>query len=326
MNTKYPAFEPHFFFRNKHFNTLYRYLFSKEKIQYRRVRISTPDSDFIDLDFSTSNAQNIVIGVHGLEGSSASAYIQSLGIYARKKGYDFVAVNLRGCSGENNQKLYSYHSGKTEDIVTVLQFIRSAYSYENYYLVGYSLGANLVLKFMGEFATTHAQWIKACVGVSVPCDLKATALTLDAPKNWLYRKGFLMTLKRKALQKVKAFPQSGITIDSIKKIASLVSYDQYFTAPANGFASAFDYYKKSGCKQFLSKIQGPVLLITALDDPFFNEKCYPYAEASNNKQVSLLFPKYGGHVGFYEGFSKKKQNWLERVIFTFFDQNKVSDH
>ncbi len=316
-------FKPNLFFRNKHFNTLYRFFLNTTSVSFTRERMDTSDSDFIDLDVSSVKSNKVIIAIHGLEGSSDSSYIKSLTQYANQQKYDVIVMNQRGCSGEPNLLLSSYHSGKTNDLLEVIHFVEKKELYNEIHIVGYSLGGNLTLKLMGELGKNHLSIIKTATGVSVPCELKGSSEVLNNGFNKLYQHGILQSLLKKAEQKMEKFPNSGIDKDKILKAKNFEAYDEYFTAVVNDFQSADDYYKKSSCKQYIKDIKVPSLIISALDDSFLSDDCYPYEEVKNNKYVQLLTPKYGGHVGFYTSFNKEKNYWLEKQIIDFIENRIV---
>ncbi len=309
------------FFKNKHVNTLYRHFAYKTKIRYIRERIQTSDADFLDLDKSLQNSNKLIVAVHGLEGSAGSNYIQSLVHKANSNNYDVIAINLRGCSGEPNHKLESYHSGKTEDLRDVVQYINNHYSYKEINIVGYSLGGNLTLKYMGEFAEKLPKNITSSVAVSTPCDLKSSALKLSKGINKIYELDFLISLRKKSKKKFLQFPDHHLDEKKILKSKTFKDFDNYFTAAANGFKNADDYWKKSSCKQFLPFINKPSLLISALDDPFLGKSCYPFKESEYHKYFHFLPVKHGGHVGFCESFNMKKNTWLNNTILDFIKNN-----
>ncbi|NPA44445.1 MAG: alpha/beta fold hydrolase [Chlorobi bacterium] len=314
-------FKPNVFFKNKHINTIYRHFVSKTEVNYERERMQTRDGDFLDLDKSLKNSNKLILAIHGLEGSSDSTYIKSLVHSANNKGFDVIALNLRGCSGEQNKKLNSYHSGKTEDVWDVIQYINEKYSYEEINIVGYSLGGNLTLKFMGEFAEKLPKNIKSAVAISTPCDLKGSAYTLSKGFNKVYQYRFIKSLRKKSEEKFQLFPNNNLNENKILASKSFKEFDNYFTAKANGFKNADDYWKKSSSKQFIKFINKPTLLISALDDPFLNESCYPFEEAKNHKHFNFLPTKYGGHVGFYQNFNSKKNTWLNDTILNFINKS-----
>ncbi|MCK5539070.1 MAG: alpha/beta fold hydrolase [Bacteroidales bacterium] len=311
--------QPNLFFRNRHFNTLYRYLTNNTSLDYKRERMFTTDADFIDLDIASVQSNKAIITIHGLEGSSNSSYIRSLSQMANQHKYDVIAINLRGCSGEPNLTLGSYHSGKTDDLLEVIQYIEAKNSYKEIHLVGFSLGGNITLKLMGEFATTLPKILKTAVAVSVPCDLKGSAEKIDQFSNKLYQYNFLKTLREKAKHKIKRFPNANVSATKVLNATNFNEFDEYFTAAAHGFKDADDYYKKSSSKQFIKDITRPSLLISALDDPFLSESCYPFVEATHHKHFHLLTPRHGGHVGFYSHFIKNKNHWLEKQVLNFIE-------
>lgn len=315
------SLQPVFLLKNKHVNTLYRYFFSNTKVNFVRKRMQTQDNDFIDLDFNQNHFDKIVILIHGLEGSSNSNYIHTIADTLHNSKYDTVAFNMRSCSGEPNNLLSSYHSGKTEDLVEVISFIETNYAYKQIHIVGYSLGGNLTLKFMGEFAAKMPKLVTSAVGVSVPCDLEGSVISISLPENKIYNNGFLKTLKKKALQKAVLFPDNNLDIARIKKTKNFYDFDDLVTAPINGFKNAKEYWKLSSCTQFLPQIKLPTLLISSKDDPFLNAACLPVQEAVKSKSFTFIETEYGGHIGFVAGFRMKKQRWLENKIAAFIIKN-----
>jgi len=283
--------------------------------------METKDNDFIDLDFSTVQSDKIAIAIHGLEGSSDSNYIKTITQTLNQNKIDVVAFNMRSCSGEPNRLLSSYHSGKTEDLFEIIQFLEQHYHYTDIYIIGYSLGGNLALKFMGEYAQKMPKIVKLAVGVSVPCDLEGSVEAISKKENKIYRNGFLKTLKQKALHKANQFPKANLEVNRIKKATNFYEFDDLVTAPIHGFKNAKAYWTQSSCKQFITKINLPTLLITAKDDPFLNEECHPVKESKNNDNFTFLQTQYGGHIGFVNGFILRKQRWLEDKILTFIQEN-----
>ena len=156
------------------------------------------DGDFLDLDFSMVGSENLVIAMHGLEGSSASKYMISACNYLNSKKMDVLALNFRGCSGEDNLKLYSYNSGKSDDLYEVIAFVSDNYNYNNIFLLGYSMCVNIALKYLGENSDVP-KIIKGAVAISVPCDLEGSSHKLGKWYNKIYMAEFLKTLKKKSL-------------------------------------------------------------------------------------------------------------------------------
>jgi len=314
------TFTPKYLFRNKHFNTLYRTLSTKPhkfKINYKRERINTPDNDFIDLDISSVQSKQAVIAIHGLEGSAQSLYILSLVKYLNSQKIDVISVNLRGCSGEDNKFLYAYHAGFTQDLECVINHILKNHTYQSINLVGYSLGGNMVLKYMGENGLNVPKIVKCCIAVSAPCNLEDSSKELAKKSNFIYMTAFLKSVKEKARLKFKQFPNHKLNKKHILASKSFIEFDNYFTAPVFGYKLAEDLYHANSCKPLLQAIKKPALLITALDDPFLGKDCYPFNEAKNHNYFDLLVTKYGGHVGYNGGFKKSENYWSEKYISSF---------
>ncbi|NOR28994.1 MAG: alpha/beta fold hydrolase [Lutibacter sp.] len=310
------SYQAPFLFKNGHLNTVYKTLFYKHTINYHRKRIDTPDDDFLDLDFSTVGSETMVIAMHGLEGSSQSSYLISVINYLNSKNMDCVAVNFRGCSGEDNNQLYSYHSGKTDDLETVINYLLENYNYKNIVLLGYSMGGNITLKYMGETAAINSK-IKGAIAVSVPCDLRGSSYALASWSNSIYMNKFLKTLKEKTLFKIHKFPKNTIDIYKAQNANSFEDFDNAVTAPLFGYKNAEDYWETCSSKQFIPAIDKPTLLINALDDSFLSKSCFPISEAENNSNFNLELPTYGGHVGFNTSFFGKDILWSENRILSF---------
>lgn len=319
------TYKPNFPFTNTHFNTLFRTFFTYESASYTRERLELNDGDFMDLDFSKVGSKSIVIALHGLEGSSTSKYIIATTNQLNKNNFDVVAVNFRGCSGELNRVYSSYHSGRTEDLDAVIQYVKSNYNYKKIILLGYSLGGNMTLKYLGEQSQNLDQNITCAIVVSVPCDLASSSKALENKGNILYMKRFLRTLKSKTLTKLKDYPDAPLNIDAIKNARNFYDYDSLYTAPANGFSSAEDYWKQSSSKSYLRQIEIPTLLISGRDDTFLGDDCFPFEIAENHKFLHLEVPEFGGHVGFNQNIIGKKGYWLEKRIISFIqEQNNLN--
>jgi predicted alpha/beta-fold hydrolase len=300
---------------------MYRPIFIKETCNYTRKRIVTWDNDFIDLDFSKANSNTLAILIHGLEGSSESKYMISTTNELNGKGIDTVSVNLRGCSGEDNLLLGTYHSGKTEDVDFIVNHILDNYEYENIIIIGYSLGGNLTLKYMGEFSETLSPKIKGAIATSVPIDIASSETEMDKLKNKFYIDQFLKSIRLKVLEKSYKFPEFQLDKDKLFKAKRFKHLEYLYTVPVFGFKSPEDYWEKASAKPYISKIKQPTLLINAEDDSFLSKECFPFEEAENSKIFFLEVPKYGGHVGFISTFNQNESRWLEKRISRFIEEN-----
>ena len=302
-------YRPNLALRNGHFNTIYTALYRKlEKPKYKRSRLNTPDGDFLDVDCLLEKNDKACFLLHGLEGSSDSQYMKSIGMLLATNGWDVYALNWRGCSGEANLKLTSYHSGFTDDLAFILNSYASSYSQVQ--IIGYSLGANVLLKYLGENPSEVPSNVVRAFAVSTPCHLSDGAQELKKKSNWFYTQNFLKTLKEKMVIKEKQFPGQ-VDLSHLKKIKEVWDFDEYYTGPMNGFEGAEDYYSKAMSLQFLPSIDRETHIITAIDDPFLADSSSPFAQAKNSKHVNFYPSAYGGHVGFY---SHNNETWIDQII------------
>ncbi len=304
------------FFRNGHRQSIYPTIFRKVKgVQYRRERVTTPDDDFLDLDWMSVDSDKLVIISHGLEGNSSRAYVKGMVKAVTKAGFDALAWNFRGCSGTVNRQPKLYHSGFYEDLETVIEHVFKNFGYREVNLVGFSMGGNVSLVYLGRQGLSIDPRIKKCITFSVPCDLKAGSEQIAKPGNQIYMKRFLRLLHEKIKAKKPAFPDL-FDDRNYQLIKNFYDFDNRYTAPLHGFIDAHDYWQQCSSKKFITTIRVPTLLINALDDPFLSESCYPFTECSNNPYLSLETPKHGGHVGFVT-FNRDNSYWSEKRCVAF---------
>lgn len=265
-----------------------------------RERINLADGDFLDIDWSFSNneSKKLAILLHGLEGNAQRPYIKGQGSILKKHNWDIAAVNFRGCSGEPNLLYQSYNAGKTDDLEAVIHHVLEKDNYDEIVLIGFSLGGNLLLKYLGEKDYFPKQ-IKKGVAISTPLCLKSSLQSLENFHNWIYRKTFLSKMRKKYKIKMKDFPEE-MSVSDYNKINSLFDFDNVYTAPAHGFKDAFDYYEKNSSLPFLPNIHIPVYILNAENDSFLSTECYPKELAYKMKNLNLEISQYGGHVGFYK--------------------------
>ncbi len=293
-------FKPLWVFRNSHLSTIYSGLIRRIRIKQQRERIHLRDGDFLDLDWSYGSSQSdkLIVLLHGMEGNGQRPYVSGVAQYFNAQSMDAVCVNFRSCSGENNNSYSSFHSGQTDDLDDVIKHLVSNYHYSSIFLKGISLGGNIVLKYLGETPKISPK-IKAAMAVSVPIDLAGSSEMLHQFKNILFHIYFMIGLKLKLKQKHRQFPEK-LSKKDLWSIWTLRGVDERYTAPANGFKNADDYYNKSSSKYYLSAIKTPVLLLNALDDSFLSASCFPFEMAKNHSFLHLETPKHGGHVGFIQ--------------------------
>ncbi len=292
--------KPTFLFKNGHFSTIYSAkLRPVPKLLQEREQLQLPDSDFLDIDwsFSQNPSKKVAILLHGLEGNAQRVYMTGQGKVLVENGWDVASMNHRGCGGEDNLLYESYNSGRTYDLEFLVEFILNKDRYDEITIIGFSLGGNLVLKYLGECDTVPKQ-LKKGVAVSSPLQLDSSLESLVKRENWIYNKTFINDLRKKYKRKMPRFPEK-MNLADYKQITSLLAFDNLYTAPAHRFADAHDYYKKSSSLQFLPNIKTPVLILNAMNDSFLSKDCYPTEIASESKNIFLETPEYGGHVGFH---------------------------
>jgi len=217
------------------------------------------------------------------------------------EGFDVLTWNYRGCSEELNRKAIFYHSGATYDLMTVVT--HSQKNYQEVYLIGFSLGGNLTLKFLGEVKNSLSK-IKRAVAISVPLDLGGSCDKISTGENLVYSKRFLNTLKVKVARKSTLFP-SELPLEKLKSVKTLREFDEVITGPLHGFEGAEEYYQVNSSLQFLDRIETPTLILNAQNDPFLSKSCFPEPLAKKLDRVFFEFPKHGGHVGFVTPSNEK---------------------
>jgi predicted alpha/beta-fold hydrolase len=292
-------YKPPFYLFNAHLQTIVPGLFRKvEGVHYTRERIDTSDGDFLDLDWSVKGNKRIAILSHGLEGDSYRPYIRGMVKELNANGWDAVAWNFRGCSGEVNRNLRFYHSGATEDLEEVIRHVLQKNQYQSIVLIGFSLGGNLTLKYLGEQSKNIYPQIKKAVVFSVPCDLQTGSLKMAGFGNKVYMTRFLRHLRKKVQAKAALMPDK-IHDREYHLIKNFRDFDDRYTAPLHGFKDAIDYWTQCSSRNFLHTIAIPTLIVNAKNDPFLSPECFPENQVKELQHVFLEIPQEGGHCGFY---------------------------
>ena len=308
-----------------HSQTLWRKFAGSPAVNHVRERVELSDGDFIDIDWLTAeeraknSAQPLVFILHGLCGSSSSSYVLSLQTLLIENGFNSVVMNFRGCSGELNRKAQAYHSGVSHDLEEVLRNVISQHKPEAVSLVGYSLGANVLLKWLGE----HHDYSKVdkAVAVSTPFTLGLCSREMLSGLSRFYGRYFTKRLLSDYLHKGKEFElqdkgpelEELLGLGDVSRVSNIWELDDQITAPLHGFESANDYYKRCSSIKFLPEISASTLLIQSYDDPLVPPVALPEAGMVSESTVMELSPK-GGHVGFV---SAQNSNWLEHRILKF---------
>jgi predicted alpha/beta-fold hydrolase len=306
-------FDPPRFLRNPHLQTILPILWPRRlHVAFERERLELPDGDFVDLDWLRTGRSRVAIISHGLEGCSGNGYVRGTAAAMRDAGWDVLAWNFRGCSGEANRLARFYHSGETGDLGAVVG--HAARRYETIALIGFSLGGNVTLKYLGE-APPH-RGVTCAAAVSVPVDLASSARALDRrPGNRIYLRRFMKTLVAKVEAKATRIPDE-LSASGASAIGTFAEFDDRYTAPLHGFRDAADYWQRSSARGYLAGISVPTLLLNARDDPFLTEESFPFPEAERSARLTLEAPAHGGHAGFLD-LEKGLRRWSERRIVEF---------
>jgi uncharacterized protein len=296
-----------------HAQTIWPALFSKyfegAAPGYRRERWSTPDGDFIDVDWlavpmgtevpQAHGERPLLVLFHGLEGNASSHYAKAFAVQAQHQGWHYVVPHFRGCSGELNLAPRAYHAGDFEEVGWILNRLRASHQ-GPVFAVGISLGGNALLRWAQEAGETARQTVQALAAISAPLDLAASGHAIGRGFNRIsYSRMFLSSMKPKALLKLQQHP---VLFNQERLVAaeSLIEFDDVFTAPIHGFLGVNDYYERCSAKPHLHRICIPALVINARNDPFIPAHSLPQPDQVG-QHVTLWQPAHGGHVGFPGG-------------------------
>lgn len=292
------------------------------QLPFVREQVELEDGDFILVDWLFASgrrdvpAKRLVVLSHGLEGDSRRSYMRALALVFHRRGWDVACRNFRGCGGPMNRLPKVYHSGEVDDLAALVS-LSDLRGYKEIALAGFSMGANQVLKYLGERADSVPASVTGGAAVSVPCDLTGCSMLLGKPRNKPYMNYFLRTLRQKMREKHAVYPQL-FPVDGLDAMTTFKEFDDRFTAPLNGFANAEDYWVRASCLPHLPAVKVPALILNAGNDPFLSEACFPAKEARENPSLFLLVPETGGHVGFPTKWGKTV-GWLEETVADFLE-------
>lgn len=314
------SFKPAWWLPGPHLQTLWPTLCRRpiKNLPIKRERFELPDGDFLDLDWVGKEKQGpIVLLLHGLEGSIQSPYAQGMLKTIYQREWRGLFMHFRGCSGEHNRLPRSYHSGETNDLAIVVEALKQREPNTILSAVGYSLGGNVLLKWLGE--TGKQNPLRAAVAISVPFVLKKSAERIQQGFSRLYQRYFLKCLSTRLSGKFQ-IQSPPISLPELSKLKTIWDFDDRVTAPLHGFEGVEDYYARSSSRQYLNAINVPTLLLQAKDDPFMTPDVIP-EKHELSEHVNLEVTETGGHVGFISGvFPWRAQYWLEQRVPEYLSQ------
>ncbi|MCZ6526541.1 MAG: hydrolase [Gammaproteobacteria bacterium] len=309
------SFRPPWWLPGAHLQTLWPHICRRlPLVQLIDERLELPDGDFVDLCWTQKKSDAIVVVLHGLEGCIRSPYVMGIMSAIDQAGWQGVFMHFRGCSGVHNRRPRSYHSGETGDLNFLLKTLAQRYPGVPLGAVGYSLGANALLKYLGE--DDNEKHLTAAVAVSVPFLLASGAERLERGLSRFYQRYLLRRLQHKITSKFRTMA-SPVTLNSIARLNTFRLFDDQITAPLHGFKDVDDYYSRCSSRQFLKNIKLPTLIIHAADDPFMTQAAIP-ASDELAETIQFELSDKGGHVGFINGNLPWRPNyWLEKRIPEF---------
>jgi predicted alpha/beta-fold hydrolase len=259
-------------------------------------------------------AHPALLALHGLEGSSAAHYMRGMADKAFRAGFTVILLNQRNCGGTERQGPGLYHSGLTDDPRFVLRELVTVHGIQSVFVAGYSLGGNLALKLAGEFGENAPEVLRGVAAVSPVMDLAACVAALERRRNVVYHLNFVQSLRRRMRRKAEAYPGS-FQVDRLSKIWTVRTFDEVYTAPHFGFASAADYYHRASALRVMARIRVPALIVTAHDDPFVPPGPFSDPVVTGNPSVRVLLTRHGGHCGFLSTPSAEDDGfWAETQV------------
>jgi hypothetical protein len=311
------TFKPRWPLTNPHIQTIYaRYARSIITLPIVYETLTLPDNDILEtclLKSQTKPSKRLVILVHGLEGRADAPYMLSTAKLLITNGLDVLTWSFRGCGLKPNLQLRSYNCGFTDDLRYLIDLYKS--DYQEIFLVGFSVGGNLCIKYLGEAPHLVPHNIKAAITISSPLDLEHTANQLTKGTNKIYLNYFLRSFKARLKIKQKIYPNI-LGKNFFKGIRNFEDYDNRFTAPWFNYRNAQEYWNEASSLRFLPQVTKPLLFISAIDDPFFAGANLPTGQALENKYLQVETVEQGGHVGFLERLMPLS-SWLENRILRY---------
>lgn len=288
---------------------------------YQRERLVTSDGELLCLDWLRAHNRSVAVVCHGLEGSSHSSYMRSMCSALHQAGWDVIGCNMRGSGGATSRTPTFTHAGASQDVRTIVESIPA--QYKHIALVGFSLGGNIVLKYLGEEGQALPHRVTAACVFSVPCDLASTAYKLANPRFFPYMFQFILSLKKRIDHLSKSFPDV-VRPFSLREVKTFQHFDGAYTAPLHGFQDVFQYWERSSAARVLQNITVPTLLVNAKDDPFLDNPSFPIYQAAKSKCLYLEVPETGGHLGFLK-YPFQVRRWVNTRAISFFHSVSSGD-
>ncbi len=321
MSTELP-FNPFPFLVGSHRQTILGSFFTwKRGVRSKTHLVDLPDKDQLAIEVAIpkkwKEKDPVVVMVHGLCGSHNSPYLVRLSKKLYKTGVASVRVNLRGCGSGRGRAKQIYHSGRSEDVLEVLKYIKELMPSSPVTLMGFSMGGNIVLKLAGELGPLGREYLSRVISLSPPTDLYASIQLLGTEQNRFYERYFLRLLKATVRYREKKFPD--VPRIDFPRDMNLMVFDEIYTAPQGGFKSAMDYYERASSVWVIPEIEIPCYILFAEDDPIISSTSLDGIKLPQNIQVFKT--KHGGHLGFLGSPLKGRFHWMDEVLLKWALEN-----
>jgi uncharacterized protein len=309
----FPAFVPARFLPDRHLMTLVPRYWTRGRLlagmpSERRLFRTASDTQLVGFCHWQANrkeAQTVLL-LHGLEGCCDSHYIHGIAAKAYAAGINVVRMNQRTCGGTEHLTPTLYNSGLSADYRSVVRQLAETEQLNRIWLVGYSMGGNLLLKAAGEMGTDEPA-LAGTITVCPNIDPTRCVIELERPHNWIYHRHFLGQLKARLRRKAVLFPGKW-DLTGLERINRISEFDDRYTAPDGGYSNAADYYDRSGARHVLDRIVVPTTIITSQDDPFIPYSMFLTPAIEQHPHIRLIAPAHGGHCGFFQ----TRQAWEDR--------------
>lgn len=314
------TYRPPAFLFNGRLQTIAPFFWVKQnKSLYQTEKLELADGDFLELDWIRGGHERLMVITHGLEGNSRSHYVQQMAQHFSARGWDIMAIHARSCGREINRLPVLYHGGSTSDIDAAVK--KYAGNYKSLVLVGFSLGANMLLNFAARHRPPAN--LQAIATFSVPCDLQRSEQQIDRWFNRVFAQKFLHKMKNKVRKLENHYPGS-FNITVLDDVKSLETFNAHFTSPYSGFKSPDEFYAAGSCLESIKNLRIHTLIVNAKNDPFLSDTSYPVELARNSEYVYLEMPKRGGHSAFP---ISKTESWMPIRVEEFLRAHTPgSDH
>jgi uncharacterized protein len=305
LGLEFPPFRPARWLRNGHLQTVIaarkprRWGFGWEKSETLEIDLGSDGKLRAEASWQPGRRSDspALFLLHGLEGSAQSHYLIGLSKKAFHGGFHTVRINMRNCGGTEHLTPTLYCAGLSQDVIMIVRHLQERIGITEIYAAAVSLGANILLKFLGEQGARASDYVRATAVLSPPIDLRLCALKMLEPQNWFYQRYFVRNLKERIRRKAALFPKIA-DLNKLERVQTIYEFDDVVTAPHFGFGSAENYYRIASSAPLLKSIRVPTLLIQSKDDPMIPFQSFRDARIEENPFLRLVATEYGGHTGF----------------------------